>query len=221
MARTQRLRRVGIILFAILVGVSIFLGNQRPAHASVATDIICLVYTDLNAFGTPIPILSTDGCEATSTPSGGGTLKIIKVVSGTSTPPSGFDIHVKLGTSEVSGSPQPGSSSGVSFIGLTPPAYHVTEESNYVDLDDFEVSYDGCPVGVAVVSEGYITVCTITNTWIDDSGGGGGGATDEDTLDKCSDTIDNDNDGDIDLEDPDCVSFIPTLAIVKNTTGGT
>src|SRR3990167_4792925 len=79
MARTQRLRRVGIILFATLVAVSIFLGNQRPAHASLATDIICLVYSELNIFGSPIPHLTADGCDAAPPTAGSGTLKVVKI----------------------------------------------------------------------------------------------------------------------------------------------
>src|SRR3989344_2908082 len=310
MTRTQHLRRAGIILFAILVGVSIFLGNQRPVHAldvPSGSEIVCFVFTSLNHIGNPIPVLDANECAATSTPSGGGTLKVVKIVEGTSTPPSSFDIHVHLLLDEVSGSPQPGSSSGVSFIGLVPAAYLVSEESNdgSVDVDDFETSYDSCPVGVAVVAEGEVTTCTITNTWIgsdtplpmcsdtldndtdgktdiddpdchtdgdpsnpssydpdadednsslpqcwdgidndndgktdwgvpgapgrdpdcstptdDSEAGGGGSGGDEDTLAKCSDAIDNDEDELVVLADPDCDDFTPTLTIVKNTTGG-
>lgn len=46
----------------------------------------------------------------------------------------------------------------------------------------------------------------------------------ENTLGTCSDTTDNDGDGLVDLADPDCASFIPTLTVTKivtNNNGGT
>ncbi|TSC82774.1 MAG: hypothetical protein G01um101420_132 [Parcubacteria group bacterium Gr01-1014_20] len=45
----------------------------------------------------------------------------------------------------------------------------------------------------------------------------------ENTLLLCSDTIDNDNDSRVDLDDPDCSTFIPKLTVVKhviNDNGG-
>ena len=215
MARTQRLRRVGIILFATLVAVSIFLGNQRPAHASLATDIICLVYSELNIFGSPIPHLTADGCDAAPPTAGSGTLKVVKIVAGGSAFPSDFSLHVKSGGTDVGGSPQPGSVAGTSYIGLAPGDYVVSETGP----DNYNANFVGAcdSSGVVTVTDSLIpVVCTITNTYsalpppLDG----------EDTLLRCSDTVDNDGDGDIDLEDPDCASFIPTLTIVKNTTGG-
>ena len=53
--------------------------------------------------------------------------------------------------------------------------------------------------------------------------GGGDGGT-ENTLARCTDGVDNDGDSKIDLEDPDCSSFRPTLTVtlvVVNDNGGT
>src|SRR3989344_4737625 len=204
MARTQRLRRVGIILFATLIAVSIFLGNQRPvhaSHASLASDIICLVYSELNIFGSPIPHLTADDCDAVPPTAGSGTLKVVKLVAGGSASPSDFSLHVKSGGTDVGGSPQPGSVAGTSYVGLAPGEYTVSETGPANYTADF--------VGPACNSSGVVTVtdslipvvCTITNTYsalpppLGD---------DEDTLLRCSDTIDNDGDSLIDLADPDC-----------------
>src|SRR3990167_784019 len=139
MARTHRLRRVGIILFATLVAVSIFLGNQRPAHASLATDIICLVYTELNIFGAPIPHLTADDCD-TPPPAGSGTLKVVKIVAGGGTAsPSDFSLHVKSGGTDVGSSPQPGSVAGTSYVGLAPGEYTVSETGP----DNYTASFIG------------------------------------------------------------------------------
>src|SRR3989344_5885150 len=218
MTRTQRLRRVGIILFATLIAVSIFLGNQRPvhaSHASLASDIICLVYSELNIFGSPIPHLTADDCDAAPPTAGSCTLKVVKIVAGGSASPSDFSLHVKSGGTDVGSSPQPGSVAGTSYVGLAPGEYTVSETGP----DNYDANFVGAcnSSGVVTVTNSLIpVVCTITNVYsalpppLDD----------EDTLLRCSDTLDNDGDGDIDLEDPDCASFVPTLTIVKNTTGG-
>ena len=215
MTRTQHLVRVGIIFCATLIAVSIFLGNQRPAHASLATDILCLVYSELNIFGDPIPHLTADECDAPP-PAGSGTLKVVKIVAGGgSASPSDFSLHVKSGGTDVGGSPQPGSVAGTSYVGLAPGEYTVSETGP----DDYTASFIGAcnSSGVVTVPDSLIpVVCTITNTF----SGPPPTFDDEDTLARCSDTTDNDDDDLIDLADPDCAEFIPTLTIVKNTSGG-
>lgn len=57
-----------------------------------------------------------------------------------------------------------------------------------------------------------------------DEGGGGNEDGDENTLQLCTDTTDNDNDDLIDLADPDCASFLPKLVVIKqviNDNSGT
>ncbi|MEK7535931.1 MAG: hypothetical protein AAB590_02885, partial [Patescibacteria group bacterium] len=51
---------------------------------------------------------------------------------------------------------------------------------------------------------GETAICTITNN---DKA--------ENTLDMCKDTLDNDEDGNVDLDDSECVSFFPQLLITK------
>jgi len=56
-----------------------------------------------------------------------------------------------------------------------------------------------------------------------DGGGGGGGGL-ENTLALCTDGVDNDGDSKVDLEDPDCASFRPTLTVtlvIVNDNNGT
>lgn len=43
----------------------------------------------------------------------------------------------------------------------------------------------------------------------------------ENTVQLCSDGLDNDNDQSIDLADSDCSQFKPTLTVIKNVVGGT
>src|SRR3989338_909589 len=191
MTRTQHLRRIGIIIFLLLAAAGTFLGNQRPAHASLATDIICLVYTELNIFGTPIPHLTADDCD-TPPPAGSGTLKVVKIVAGGGTAsPSDFSLHVKSGGTDVGSSPQPGSVAGTSYVGLAPGEYTVSETGP----DNYDADFVGAcnSSGVVTVTDSLIpVVCTITNTYsalpppLDG----------EDTLLRCSDTLDNDGDGD-------------------------
>src|SRR3989344_8359410 len=215
MTRTQHLVRVGIIFCATLIAVSIFLGNQRPAHASLATDILCLVYSELNIFGDPIPHLTADECDAPP-PAGSGTLKVVKIVAGGgSASPSDFSLHVKSGGTDVGGSPQPGSVAGTSYVGLAPGEYTVSETgpANYT------ASFIGAcnSSGVVTVPDSLIpVVCTITNTF----SGPPPTFDDEDTLESCSDGEDNDDDDLTDIAEPDCADFLPSLTIVKNTTGG-
>lgn len=215
MTRTQRLVRVGIILCAALVGLSIFLGNQRPAHASLATDIICLVYSELNVFGSPIPHFDAEDCDEEPT-EGSGTLKVVKIVAGGGgASSSDFSIHVKKDGTNIGGSPQPGSVVGTSYIGLAPGEYVVSETGP----DNYAASFIGAcnSSGVVSVTDSIIpVVCTLTNVF----SGPPPTFDDEDTLARCSDGEDNDDDELIDLADPDCAEFIPTLTIVKNTIGG-
>ena len=215
MTRTHRLRSAGIIAIALLVGLAVFLGNQRPAHATLATDILCLVYSDLNVFGTPIPHFDVEDCDVEPA-EGSGTLKVVKIVGGGGgASSSDFSIHVKKDGTDISDSPQPGSVAGTSYIGLAPGEYVVSETGP----DNYTASFIGAcnSSGEVTVTDSLIpVVCTITNTF----SGPPPTFDDEDTLESCSDGEDNDDDDLTDIADPDCADFIPSLTIVKNTTGG-
>lgn len=63
------------------------------------------------------------------------------------------------------------------------------------------------------LADGDVATCTITNNDEDQ----------ENTLPLCSDEVDNDGDDLVDLDDPDCADFIPTLTVTKfvtNDNGG-
>ena len=174
--------RAGLaIVFAVLAAGVILLGNQRQAKASdLGSTIVCLVYTDLNSFGSPIPLLSAGECNATSTPSGGGRLIVQKIVSGGTAHSSDFSIHVKQGGNEISGSPQPGSVSGTTYIGLPASSYAISETG--AQTANYTADYSGCSGGTVTLADGGTATCTIINTYNSGGGGGGGGAPATGTL---------------------------------------
>jgi hypothetical protein len=95
-----------------------------------------------------------------------GSLTVTKVVVGTSTPASDFDLF-------VNGMPI---MSGVASTSIAVGSYTITEE----DDARFEASFSGdCnSSGVVHVEDGEDATCTITNTWL----GGTGGAGDEEAT---------------------------------------
>ena len=186
-----------------------FIGDCNASGVvTVASSSVPSVCTITNTFVPPVvppPVAAT------------GTLTIIKVVSGGTATSSDFQMHVKSGATEVTGSPQAGSATGTSYM-LTTGAYTVSETGGPVN---YTASFSGsCPGGVATVATSTTATCTVTNTF---TGGGGGGGV-ENTLALCSDGIDNNSNNLIDLADPSCAAFKPKLTVKKlvlNTPGGT
>lgn len=91
-----------------------------------------------------------------------GTLTVVKTVSnthgGTATA-SNFNIHVKFGSSDVSGSPQVGSSVGTVYT-LAGGSYTVSEDVSSAYISDFS----SCGTsGAVTVTNGSNTTCTIVN----------------------------------------------------------
>src|SRR3989344_2176477 len=91
-----------------------------------------------------------------------GTLTVVKNVSnnnGGSAVPGSFNIHVKSGGSDVTGSPQAGSASGTVYT-LAGGAYTVSEDAVSGYTGSFSQS---CSSGNVTVVNGQNVTCTITN----------------------------------------------------------
>src|SRR3989344_4952495 len=91
-----------------------------------------------------------------------GTLTVVKNVSnnnGGSAVPGSFNIHVKSGGSDVTGSPQAGSASGTVYT-LAGGAYTVSEDAVSGYTGSFSQS---CSGGNVTVVNGQNVTCTITN----------------------------------------------------------
>lgn len=213
MTLSRAVRVGGLIIVTLLAFIAVFQGNQRHVFAAVnpilGTDIVCKVYTRLDAQGNPLPHLLPNGCAPTP-PIGQATIKIVKQVSGGTAAPSDFSIHIMANGSEVSGSPQPGSLSGTIYTGFSPGTYPVSETGG---PSGYTATYSGAcdSSGNVQVAASDIATCTITNTY------GAPPTPPENTLALCTDGIDNDADGKVDLADPDCAAFMPKLTIVKHT----
>lgn len=215
----MNIKRTGSMFFSgVLMGLFIFVGVSSavrpvPAKASLGNDIVCFVFSTLNVFGEPIPHLDANNCPSTP-PTGSGTLKVMKVVVGGTATASDFSIHVKSGGTEIGGSPQPGSTSGTSYIGITPGDYTVSETGGPAN---YTASFVGCNSSgnITVASSSVPKVCTITNTYVAPPSGV------ENTLALCSDSIDNNDNGLVDLADPDCAAFKPKLTVTVVVSGGT
>lgn len=199
MTLKERIRAGGIIAVALVAIGFVFLGNQRPVHAqsdpvspTLGSQIVCFVFSTLDAEGNPIPNLDASGCPATVTSV--GALKVTKIVSGGTAIASDFEIHVKSGSSEVGDSPQPGSTSGTTYVGLIPGSYSVSESggpSGYAASFTGDCNADGV---VQVASSTTASSCTITNTF--NSGGGGGNTSNSDLSVTKSVNIADPNPGD-------------------------
>src|SRR4051794_6283681 len=95
-----------------------------------------------------------------------GTLTVFKVVSGGSARAADWQIHVlRVGATDVSGSPQPGSAAGTRYA-LAPGAYTVSESGGPAG---FTAAYSGdCgPGGAITIEAGVAKMCTLTDTFRD------------------------------------------------------
>jgi CSLREA domain-containing protein len=75
--------------------------------------------------------------------------------------PGDFTVHVRVGGSDVAGSPQPGIAAGRTYV-LAPGAYTVGENAD----DRYTASFSGScsATGAVTLAEGDVKTCTITNT---------------------------------------------------------
>jgi hypothetical protein len=93
------------------------------------------------------------------------TLRVVKVVVGTSTPPTNFSFNVNGGSSVAF------EADGVNELEVATGTYQVAEVGT---TTGFSVSYSNNCASLAV-GAGETGTCTITNTWNGDNGGGGNG----------------------------------------------
>jgi len=163
---TTTIRNVSLFA-AALISVLAYSVTWNTAHAQsvpLGTRIICFVYTNLNNFNPPIPLFTVPDCNATTTPPRSGNVFVRKDVVGGTAQPSDFEIHVTSGGTDVSGSPQPGASSGTSYIGLAPGDYTLSETGPTAGYT--AMFADDCTVGGMLhVIAGKTEDCTITNTF--------------------------------------------------------
>jgi hypothetical protein len=151
----------GAALAVLLVGSAAF--HARVANASLADDIICATFTGLDQFGSPIPGLSHDDCPS-SLPEASSTLIVFKKVdngAGGSATSSDFTLTVSDGVTSDS---EPGSASGVAYVGLNPGAYTVSESggpAGYVGAFSGDCAQDGS----VTLAAGEEKSCTLTNTY--------------------------------------------------------
>ncbi|MBM3272197.1 DUF11 domain-containing protein, partial [Candidatus Kaiserbacteria bacterium] len=121
------------------------------------------MFGELNNIGAPSPFLSAEDCPG-EPPESSGTIKVIKMVVGGSASPSDFSIHLKKDGADVGGSPEPGSLTGTSYIGLAPGAYTVSESGG---PSGYTAGFVGAcdSTGEIDLSAGETAVCAITNTY--------------------------------------------------------
>lgn len=161
------LARIGAFIAVTLLACGIILGNQRPAHADLtvpsANAIVCYVFGELNNMGTPLPFLSAEDCPS-EPPTQSGTIKVMKIVAGGSAVASDFSIHLKKDGVDVGGSPEPGSVTGTSYIGLAPGIYTVSESGG---PSGYTTGFVGAcdSSGTIELSAGQTVACAITNTY--------------------------------------------------------
>ncbi|OGG86180.1 hypothetical protein A2392_01830 [Candidatus Kaiserbacteria bacterium RIFOXYB1_FULL_46_14] len=143
--------------------------NPDPNNEYLA--MIEIQESDLGQFNSPLP------CEADNQyrPEAGGgggvdmaTLKVVKLVVGTSTAPDSFSFNVNGASTTAF------ESDGTNDMTVEVGTYNVVEDSV---PSDFAVSYDNCTDIVLIKDE--TETCTITNTFNDGNGGGNGTSTRE------------------------------------------
>ena len=246
MTLSRTIRASGILLITLLaLGITLW-GNQRLAQADLpppgfGAQIVCIVFTDLNDIGAPIPFLETEGC-----PDGGEEVpacqdEIDNDGDGLIDFPADPGCSSADDESEVNSGPAQCSNDedddGDGFTDENDPNCHTdgnpSNSSSYDPNDNSESgTLPACWNGVDDDEDGKTDypadpgcASPVDTDETDPSpGGGGGGGGVENTLPLCSDGLDNDSDSLVDLEDPDCVSFKPSLTVkklVNNVDGGT
>ena len=231
--------RAGSIVILALLAIGVFQGNQRLAFAEIqdpsdlASKIICKVYGDLNAVGSPLPHLNAGDCPAPP--------PVPQCADGIDNDGDGLIDNADPGCSGSDDNDETNSSVPAQCADGTD-----NDSDGFSDTNDPNCHTDGNPLNASSYDptrseSGSLPVCW--NNLDDDGDGlkdfpadlGCSSPLDadesntalpgaENTLALCSDEIDNDADGAIDLADPDCGSFQAKLVVVKiviNDNAGT
>lgn len=104
---------------------------------------------------------------ATSTVPGTGGVTLFKVVNGGTASSSAFMLHLKnvASSTEVSGSPQMGSSMGTVYLNLAPGTYQVWETGSATTSYTQSFSGDCTQSGTFTLTASSSKTCTLTNTF--------------------------------------------------------
>jgi uncharacterized repeat protein (TIGR01451 family) len=216
---TSTLRRlsavVAVVVLSLLATSILFLGNQRQAHAAVVppdlgTKIVCIVFSTIDSKGSPVNIFP-DACRAQ-----GG--EVSQCSDGIDNDGDGLIDSADPGCHTDGNASNPNSYD---------PSRN--DESVFVPQckDGLDNDHDGL---VDSADPGCHTDFNANNpasynpNGNDESAHAAPTESAENTLALCSDGIDNDGNGLIDLADPACSAFKPSITVknvVVNTGGGT
>ena len=165
MSISERVHALAMVLVAGVLSSTIFISTLSPVQAAtVDSSISCFVYTTLNDFGVPQQF-QAGKCPAT--PAQGGAITLVKRVVNTgagTAAPSDFLLHLTSAGTDVGGSPQQGTSTGMTYSGLTPGIYMVREAGAPLG---YSMSFSGnCDTnGILSISSGTIAFCVVTDTY--------------------------------------------------------
>jgi len=140
-----------------------FGGKQFTIFATVSPNVISPSKSDLtiNSTGLYNNVQRQVNAVFTSTSVSLAYIVVIDHVTSSSTTASSFTVHVKSGSSDVSGSPQPGSETGTTYA-VNPGTYTVSETAPFL----FNVTFSGnCNASGSITAvTGQTKTCTITST---------------------------------------------------------
>lgn len=106
----------------------------------------------------------TNTYSTTTPPAATSTLRVVKTVSGGTASSSDFQIHVKKNGTDVSGSPQAGTTTGSTYMNLANGTYVVSESGG---PNGYTASFSGaCDAnGSVTFNSATSATCTVTNTY--------------------------------------------------------
>ncbi len=205
-----------IITLSLLAASIVFLGNQRQAFAHRDPDfsspprpseIMCFVFDQLNHVGKPLPVFNADDCQ-----------------NPPSAPPQCLDGIDNDGDGDIdfpedSGCAAEDDNTEAPNPPPAPACSNNTDDDGdgFVDENDPACHSDGNPDNSSSYDPNRTSELPVNDPPAQVPGP-------ENTLALCSDGVDNDADGTIDLADPDCAAFMAKLIVVKivvNDNGGT
>ncbi len=245
-AWSQKTQASAYILAALVIGSIIIFGNQGRAYAT-GNDISNTVFCLLNAQGNPTNIFEIGEIDCTEQ---GGTPTACS--DGEDNDNDGLVDMADPGCANGSDDdetnavvPPPGAcedgddNDNDGFTDTLDPNCHTDGDATNADSYDGDREETGgmpaCWDGIDNDDDGKTDWglpndenrdpgCSTPTDNSEVDGGGGNENGNEDTLQLCTDTTDNDNDDLTDLADPDCASFLPKLVVLKvviNDNAGT